>query len=933
MAFNKPKALQEAQKHVAQGKLSQAIKAYQEIFQKDSTDLNLLNTIGDLYVRERAVGKALEFFHRLADAYVQDSFTVKAIAIYKKISKLDTNAVEPLLKLAELYQRQGLGREAREQYAQAVEFFKKKNQGDKALELLRNVCRLDPDNPSFRFQVADLCESLGRKADAGQACLEGAEIAFRRKDLPTAEAAVRRAGDFGLQAPRLHLLRARLALTRQEPSQAESILHSVPGLKTMPEGRQLLLEAYMASQKLEEAQGLVLEVYQADPADFSPLAHFSALCIEKGNLTAALKPLSAVADELIQKRNAAPLMESLRQMWSKYPHEIPLLELIYHVADRSGDEFTLPEVLEGLGHAYVQAGALEKAEDAYRKLTHREPENEHYRGLLKQVLQKQGKELTAETTASLTDTEMALDEPAAAAPAAPVTAAEEAALVNSALENSDLFSQYGLMDKAVGELEKVLVVYPDQVDIHRRIFQVCQRNQPERAAQAAKALSRIYSQRGDLARAKQYEEQARHPEIPLTDEEPAKPMAGGEIEVPLAPPPVEAAALEINLSTGLGVPEEAAPPEIPLESTVAPPSSETAAPAAEAHEFDLSGDWEATAAVAPREAAKPPEPVPLFHYEEARTEINFYLENGFVEEAWKTVQSLEEKFHGNPQVAELRQLVESHVSAPATEAAAPPAASSQAPAKEAPETVLAGGHEEEESPTPPEFPAAAPPPVEPSIPPSAQETVATGATLPGAEVAAVSGANLLGDLASELAGSLEGLEESAPPASPPPPSPVPAKAAEAAAEPLSLLSGMLDELSEPASKQAAQDDPETHYNLGVAFREMGLLDEAIGEFQKVVKGAQKGMFPPNFLQACTLLASCFMDKSMPGVAAKWYVRALEMPNLDEESVLALQYDLGVAYELAGDTRTALEKFTEVYGQNIDFRDVAEKIRSLQQKAP
>ncbi len=113
---------------------------------------------------------------------------------------------------------------------------------------------------------------------------------------------------------------------------------------------------------------------------------------------------------------------------------------------------------------------------------------------------------------------------------------------------------------------------------------------------------------------------------------------------------------------------------------------------------------------------------------------------------------------------------------------------------------------------------------------------------------------------------------------------------------------------------------------------MSLLDEAIGEFQKVVKGAQKGKFPPNFLQACTLLALCFMDKKMPAIATKWYLKALELPNLDEEAILAIQYDLGVAFEQSGDKKSALEKFSEVYSQNIDYRDVAEKIRLLQQKA-
>jgi tetratricopeptide (TPR) repeat protein len=128
-----------------------------------------------------------------------------------------------------------------------------------------------------------------------------------------------------------------------------------------------------------------------------------------------------------------------------------------------------------------------------------------------------------------------------------------------------------------------------------------------------------------------------------------------------------------------------------------------------------------------------------------------------------------------------------------------------------------------------------------------------------------------------------------------------------------------------------RDDPETHYNLGVAFREMGLLDESIGEFQKVVRGTGKGKFPVNFLQACSLLAICFMEKRMPALAVRWYKRALEAPDLDEEALMALQYDLGVAYEQSGDSRSALERFTEVYSQNIDFRDVAEKIRELQQK--
>jgi tetratricopeptide (TPR) repeat protein len=183
-----------------------------------------------------------------------------------------------------------------------------------------------------------------------------------------------------------------------------------------------------------------------------------------------------------------------------------------------------------------------------------------------------------------------------------------------------------------------------------------------------------------------------------------------------------------------------------------------------------------------------------------------------------------------------------------------------------------------------------------------------------------------------LASSLEGIDTEDPRVEPRAAAPsAPKQRDGAAGVPSTSLSGLLEELAEPAGVQAAEGDPETHYSLGVAFREMGLLDEAIGEFQKVVKSMPKGKFSPHFLQACTLLASSFMDKKMPAIAAKWYLRALEMPDLDEEATLALHYDLGVAYEQSGEMRTALEKFTEVYSQNIDYRDVAEKIRLLQQK--
>jgi tetratricopeptide (TPR) repeat protein len=109
---------------------------------------------------------------------------------------------------------------------------------------------------------------------------------------------------------------------------------------------------------------------------------------------------------------------------------------------------------------------------------------------------------------------------------------------------------------------------------------------------------------------------------------------------------------------------------------------------------------------------------------------------------------------------------------------------------------------------------------------------------------------------------------------------------------------------------------------------MGLLEEAISEFQKVAKASKRGEAFRYALQCCTLLGLSFMEKGQPAIAAMWYQRALQIPDLDQETQLALHYDLGVAQDLSGDPVAALKNFAEVYATNIDYRDVAERLAAL-----
>ena len=123
-----------------------------------------------------------------------------------------------------------------------------------------------------------------------------------------------------------------------------------------------------------------------------------------------------------------------------------------------------------------------------------------------------------------------------------------------------------------------------------------------------------------------------------------------------------------------------------------------------------------------------------------------------------------------------------------------------------------------------------------------------------------------------------------------------------------------------AGDQVPRDDYETRYDLGIAYREMGLLDEAIAELQLASRGASRR------IESTSLLAACLLDKGLPKLAIQWLERGLEAPGLRPEQALSLRYDLARAHEARGERELALEIYVELYGEDAGFRDVAEKLQ-------
>jgi len=87
VSFDKDKFVKSAEKYLQQGKTAAAISEYQKILDLDPTDVNTINTLGDLYARTGQNKEAIECYLKVADNYRRHNDTVKAIAMYKKNPK------------------------------------------------------------------------------------------------------------------------------------------------------------------------------------------------------------------------------------------------------------------------------------------------------------------------------------------------------------------------------------------------------------------------------------------------------------------------------------------------------------------------------------------------------------------------------------------------------------------------------------------------------------------------------------------------------------------------------------------------------------------------------------------------------------------------------------------------------------------------------
>jgi len=990
--FNKQKALSAAEKYVQQGKLQNAIAEYEKVLKADPKELTVSNTIGDLYARLGQTDKAVESFKSVGDSYASQGFTVKAIAMYKKLTKLkptlesvlrlaelytqqglfndaraqylqvaeeflrageleqavrifqktlemDPENAPMRMRLAEVYIRLDKKTEAWQLFAAAADNLRAKGQLAQAEEILQRMLSMDPNN-SYALLLR------GRNAfDTGD--FSGA-ISFLEKvaDLDTHPDGLRALMQAYLQAGRF--------------SDAGGLAAKLLTVHNDAGAMITYADALLTAGQFEE----VLQIYK-EYGDRLMAADSAKM----------LQTLHQLIGYLRDDPNALETVLEISQKAGDNTHVNELYELLAHASVQSGN-------LEKARDYYLKLTQLEPQNQLH---------TQNYQQVLARMsggTATASKLITAEEGAVLVDELEATAPFIDQRYADDVALAVRAALTDAELFVSYNMpaKALGPLSSALPKAPHDLRLNQRLAALHTRAGRFAE------AAVCCRTLQQLYHDAGHPDEATRYGDLAVKHEARASAKTAAlqAPATSAELKADtLAAKTVSPKAEAPSVASGIPWQKAASPTaEEPAEFEIqaAPPESEGEIDISDEWEGETT---EEDAAEEPTAPAAAQTAVDEKAVEETIEELRFYLSQAMVEQAGEILGKLK-KMHLDPErLAELRQEIEvvdqraapveptveeisveeipsatdeeepkepkpseleefvSDLDASLGEEFLPKTTSKAVPQPDhSLEEVAQASHKPQGTGVLKEFVSdleaslgdnflpQAPQPVEPTpVVPQPQPLVAKAPAAVAVSAAPAAGTR------SSAAGSAAAAAAPAPVAQPSTPAPPvfsyqPAKRRPPVASPPDSpgvdLADMFGELKQELEEDVAavDEDPETHYNLGVAFREMGLLDEAIAELQKVCQAVDRGHSFPQLMQTYTWLAQCFLDKNVPEAAIRWYERALKLKGVDEDTRVALNYELASAYESAGNKPAALNHFMEVYGSNIDYRDVSERIKTL-----
>jgi pilus assembly protein FimV len=512
---SKARFLQDAEKFMLQGKTQQAISEYQKIIKSDPNDVLILNTIGDLYLRQGDSSEANKCFSQVAENYVRNNFFLKAIAVYKKILNTDSNNLDISLTVASLCAKQGLNIDARNQYLRIATIYEKERKVQDTLEILEKIVELDPANGAIQRKLAELHLAQNAKDKAHFYFSGAARAQSKAGKHAEAEDSFKRA--MQLQPLDQESMKGFLDCCLRGGDVIPALDQLKKSLSMAPDNldfREMLGRAYLAGRQPDLAVNAFQLIVSTDESRYSNFFDVAQTFIDAGEFDRAAACVDPIVSILISRRETDRAIQFYEQILQRQPSHIATLTRMASVFFATDNQRRYIKVLDEIANNYLNQQRPAEALEYIEKILQSDPESEKYRELHRTT------SADAYPNAVYTPPVFSQDQAAGPVPIATPADAIGKGEKPTTIVEIDLLLNYGMREKALHLLQNIEAADPSNKEARIRLFSLFKEEKKNRqAAEQCILLSILCRRSMDEESAQRYWAEAQQLDSDLTSRE------------------------------------------------------------------------------------------------------------------------------------------------------------------------------------------------------------------------------------------------------------------------------------------------------------------------------------------------------------------------------------------------------------------------------
>lgn len=476
---DKSSIIKETQKYLARGQIDKAIAEWEKLI-KEYPDGNNYNTLGDLYLKKDDKQNAIDSFHKAANFFRHEGFSLKALALYKKILNINPSDPDSLFSLGELNEEKGLTTDAIKYYLATADSLSKEGKKEKLLDIYDKVLTLSPANIPLRNKVAEIYSKEGLMSEATKQYFQIAMLHAEKGEIEKSIGYYQKV--LGAQPLNREAILGINYLYEKTGNLEKAIEQMKEAINLFPQDTDIHLrcaEIHIMSGMFDEAREYLGKVTEIEPANIKARRLLGDIYLNEGDREKAWTEYLPVLDEMILDEkydDAIKLLDSFKDI-----DPLETGKRLVSLYRQLGEQDHIANELISLGDVLILKDMQKEALNCYKEALEITPDNESLSAKVAELDKEVSKELEEEFISI--KTEKSVDE---------------------AIVEADIFLRYGLYDNVKNLLEVYKDREPENIELHLRLKSLyVDTGDKEQAITECLILNELYKKAGDISKGEQ----------------------------------------------------------------------------------------------------------------------------------------------------------------------------------------------------------------------------------------------------------------------------------------------------------------------------------------------------------------------------------------------------------------------------------------------